>query len=85
MGSNQTDYDCVMRLLKVRFAGGVCERMMACVICASHWDGNYCIACVTSSTSMVRLEVVTMWLSLSSCTVLPPCLTVIHQPDRSQC
>ena len=27
--------------------------------------------CVTASTSMVRLEVVTQWAPLSSCTVLP--------------
>ena len=34
-------------------------------------------------TSMLRLEVVTLWAPLSSCTVLPPCLTVNPQSDRS--
>ena len=57
-------------------------RMMACVICASRWEANHCIACVTASTSMVRLEVVTLWAPLSLCTVLPPCLAVNPQPDR---
>ena len=32
---------------------------------------------------MVRLEVVTLWVPMSSCTVLPPYLTVNSQPDRS--
>ena len=32
-------------------------RMMACVVCASHWEASHCIACITASTSMVRLEV----------------------------
>ena len=32
---------------------------------------------------MVRLEVVTLWALLSSCTVLPPCLTVNPQRHRS--
>ena len=36
-------------------------RMMACVICASGWKANHCIACVTASTSMVRLEVMALW------------------------
>ena len=58
-------------------------RMMACVICASRLEASHCIARVTASTSMVRLEVVTLWAPLSSCTVLPPCLTVNPQPDRS--
>ena len=51
-------------------------RMMACVICESHWQVSYCIAFVTGSTFMVRMEVMTLWAPLSSCTVLPPCLTV---------
>ena len=54
--------------------------MTACVICASRRVANHCIACVTASTSMVRLDVVTLWVPLSSCTVLPPCLTVNTQP-----
>ena len=41
------------------------------------------VTCVTASTSMVRPEVVTLWAPLSSCTVLPPCLTMNAQPDRS--
>ena len=36
-------------------------RMMACVTCASRCEASHCIACVTASTSMVRLEVVTLW------------------------
>ena len=32
---------------------------------------------------MVRLEVVTLWAPMSSCTVLQPCLTVNPQPDVS--
>ena len=40
-------------------------RMMACVICASRWEAGHCIACVTASTSMVRLEVMTLWAPLS--------------------
>ena len=59
-------------------------RMLACVICASCWEVSHCIACVTTSTSMVGLEVVTLWAPLSSCTVHPPCLTVtpstLHHP-----
>ena len=35
-------------------------RMMAWVICASRWEASHCIACVTASNSMVRLEVVTV-------------------------
>ena len=31
-------------------------RMMACVVCASCWEASHCIAFVTASTSMVRLE-----------------------------
>ena len=58
-------------------------RMMACVICASRWEACHCIACVTASTSIGRLEVVTLWAPLFSCTVLPPCLTVNPQSDRS--
>ena len=30
-------------------------RMVACVICSSCWEASHCIACVTDSTSMVRL------------------------------
>ena len=57
-------------------------RMMACVICAPLWQASsHCIARVTASTSMVRMEVVTLWAPLSSCTVLPPCLTVNPQSD----
>ena len=58
-------------------------RMMVCVIYTPHWETSHCIACVTVSTAMVRLEVVTLWAPLSSCSVLPPCLTVNHQSDRS--
>ena len=36
------------------------ERMMAYVICAARWETNHCVACVTASTSKVRLEVVTL-------------------------
>ena len=57
--------------------------MMACVLSASRWKASHCIACVIASTPMVRLEVVTLWVPLSSCTVLPPCLTVNCQTDRS--
>ena len=39
--------------------------------------------CVTASTSMVRLEVVTLWAPLSSYTVLPPFLTVNPPSDLS--
>ena len=44
-------------------------RMMACVIRASRWEASHCIACVTASTSMVRLEVVKWleWLADRSC------------------
>ena len=35
-------------------------RIMTCVIRASHWDASHCIARVTASTSMIRLEVVTL-------------------------
>ena len=38
----------------------VSVRMMAFVICASRWEARHCIACVTASTSMVWLEVVTV-------------------------
>ena len=58
-------------------------RMMACVICASRWKASHCIACVTASTSKVKLEVMTLWAPLSSCTVLSPRLTANPQPDRS--
>ena len=58
-------------------------RMMACVICASRWEASHCIACVTASTSMVRLEIVTLWAPLFSCTGLPPCLTLNPKPGRS--
>ena len=58
-------------------------RVMACLICASRWEASHCIACVTASASMVRLEVMTLWAPLSSCTVLSPCLAVNPQPDRS--
>ena len=50
--------------------------MMACEICVSYWEASHCIACVTVSTSRVRLEVVTLWAPLFSCTVLPPCLAL---------
>ena len=43
-------------------------RMMACVICASHWEASHCLAYVTASTSRIRLEVVTLWAPLSLCT-----------------
>ena len=56
-------------------------RMMACP--ASRWEASHCIACVTAFTSVARVEVVTLWAPLSSFTVLPPCLTVNHQPDWS--
>ena len=52
-------------------------KMMVCVIRASCWEAFATVLHVTASTSMVRLEVVTLWAPLSSCTVLPPCLTVI--------
>ena len=51
-------------------------RMMTRVTCVSRWETSHCIASVTASTPMVTLEVVTLWDPLSSCTVLPPCLTV---------
>ena len=41
-------------------------RLMACVICALRWEASYCIACVTASAFMVRLEVVTLWDPLHS-------------------
>ena len=34
--------------------------MMACVFCASSWEASHCVACVTASTPMVRLEVMTV-------------------------
>ena len=58
-------------------------RMMACVVCVSLWEASHCIACVTASISFVRLEIVTLWAPLSSCTVLPPYLPVNSQPDQS--
>ena len=58
-------------------------RMMARVICESRWEASHCIACMTACFSMVRLEVVTLWAPLSSCTVLPSCLTMNPQPDLS--
>ena len=64
-------------------AGSLSVRIMACVIFESRYEANHCITCVTASTSMVRLEVVTLWAPLSSCTAIPPCLTVNPQPDRS--
>ena len=57
--------------------------MMACVIRAWRWEASHCIACVTASTSMVRLEVVTLWAPLAPCTVLSFCLTENPQLDRS--
>ena len=65
-------------------------RMMACVICSSCWEASHRIACVCASTSMVRLEVVTLWAPLFSCTGLPPCLTQtgplrLSHPRRSRC
>ena len=36
-----------------------------CDLCVT-LRGLHCIACVTASTSMVRLEVVTLWAPLSS-------------------
>ena len=68
---------CLMReVCRERFIESV--RMMACVICVTL--GGYLFY---GMTSMVRLEVVTLWAPLSSCTVLPPCLTMNPQPDRS--
>ena len=58
-------------------------RKVACVIGRSRWDASHYIACGFAPTSMVRLEVVTLWAPLSSCTVLPPFLSVNPQPDRS--
>ena len=49
----------------------------------SRWEACHCIVCVTVSTFMVRLEVVTVWAPLSSCIVLPPCLTLNRLRDRS--
>ena len=56
--------------------------MMACTVCALCWKASHCIACVTASTTMVRLEVVTVWAPLFSCTVLPTCLTMYPQSDQ---
>ena len=58
-------------------------RMMACVVCVSCWEASHCIAFVAASTSMVRLEDVTLWVPLPLCKVLPPSLTVNPQPDWS--
>ena len=58
-------------------------RIKTCVIYESLWETSHCAACVTTSTSMVRLEIVTLWAPLSSCTGLPPSLNVNPQPDRS--
>ena len=58
-------------------------RMMVCVICASRLEASHCVACGTASTSMVRLEIFTLWAPLSSYTILSPCLTVNPHPDRS--
>ena len=58
-----------------------CVRMMACVICASRWEASHCIACVTASTSMVRLEVVIRWAGLT--VLLGPsvtCLLPVYTP-----
>ena len=40
--------------------------MMACVVCVSLWEANNHILCVTTSASMVRMEVVTLPALLSS-------------------
>ena len=35
-------------------------RMMACIICVSHWEASHCVECVAASTSVVRLEIMTV-------------------------
>ena len=52
--SEQPSQDCTFCS---RFIESV--RIMACVICASRWEASHFIACVTSSPSIVGLEVVT--------------------------
>ena len=58
----------------------VCSRVMACVICEPPWDVCHDYAYLTASTSVVKLEVVTL-LTLLDCESpnrLVPC-------DRAAC
>ena len=52
-------------------------RIMACVICESRWEASHCIACVTASTSKVRLEVVNFVISF-----LLPVIEKTWQSDK---
>ena len=56
-----------------------------CNMCVTLGGYSHCIACVTASTLMVRPMVmaVTLWVPLSSCTVVLPCMTLNPEPDWS--